>query len=79
MIVFSRYSKHEEMIKVNEQIHQKVEYPNICKDILYDIQKKKLEEILGASNIYDFKYEGYHEHKYIYHIKYIKEIKSQVD
>ena len=74
MIVSSRHSKHEEMIKVNEKIHQQIEHPNICKDILCDISKKKLEEILGASNIYDFRYEGYHEDKYIYHIKYIKKI-----
>lgn len=75
----SRYSKHEEMIKVNEQIHQVLEYPNICKDILYDSAKKTLEEILGATNIYDFRYEGYCENKFIYHIKYIKEIKSSGD
>ena len=67
------------MIKVNEQIHQEVEYPNICKEVLYDSAKKTLEEILGASNIYDFRYEGYNEHRYIYHIKYIKEIKSLGD
>ena len=77
-MILSRHSKHEEIIKLNVQIHYLETYPNISKDILYNSHKKNLEEILGdgnAANIYDFEYEGYYEHKYIYHIKYIKEIK----
>ena len=77
-MILSRHSKHEEIIKLNEQIHYLETYLNISKDILYSSHKKNLEEILGdgcATNIYDFRYEGYYENKHTYYIKYIKEIK----
>ncbi len=77
-MILSIHSKHEKVIHLNEQIHYLESYPNISKDILYSSHKKNLEEILGggsATNIYDFGYEGCYEHKHIYHIKYIKEIK----
>lgn len=76
-MILSRHSKHEEIIKLNEQIHYLETYPNISKDILYSTHKKNLEEILGAGNevnIYDFIYEGCCENKHIYYIKYIKNI-----
>lgn len=76
-MILSRKLRCEEVIRTSKAIHIIID--NIKnlepKSVLNSNYSEYLIKELQCSNIFDFRYEGCHNGEYIYHVKYLKDLK----